>query len=70
MKDVTTSDGGDRADPDRDLEYDLAHDAPSSADDWRAEQGAPSALPVVVATQTEDGGGDYGYDLAHDVPRG
>jgi len=49
---------------DADLEYDLAHDVPLRVDL------APDAVDqVLVATQTDDVGGDYGYDLAHDVPR-
>ncbi len=53
------------AQPDTDLEYDLAHE-------WAADPHAAAAHPAVivqVVTETDDPGGDYGYDLAHGVPR-
>ncbi len=53
------------AQPETDLEYDLAHE-------WAADPHAAAAPPAVivqVVTETDDRGGDYGYDMAHDVPR-
>jgi hypothetical protein len=53
------------AQPETDLEYDLAHE-------WGADPHAVAAHPAVlvqVVTETDDRGGDYGYDMAHDVPR-
>ena len=53
------------AQPDTDLEYDLAHE-------WAADPQAARSHPgviVQVSTETDDQGGDYGYDMAHDVPR-
>jgi hypothetical protein len=53
------------AQPDTDLEYDLAHE-------WTADPHAAMSRPgamVQVSTETDDRGGDYGYDMAHDVPR-
>lgn len=59
------SDDVELAQPDTDLEYDLAHE-------WAADPHAASWRPgsmVQVFTETDDRGGDYGYDMAHDVPR-
>jgi hypothetical protein len=53
------------AQPETDLEYDLAHE-------WAADPHAAPTHPAVtvqVVTETDDRGGDYGYDLAHGVPR-
>jgi hypothetical protein len=53
------------AQPDTDLEYDLAHE-------WAADPHGTRSRPgvtVQVSTETDDRGGDYGYDMAHDVPR-
>ena len=59
------SDDVELAQPDSDLEYDLAHEwaADPHAAPWR-----PGSM-VQVFTETDDPGGDYGYDMAHDVPR-
>jgi hypothetical protein len=74
MGDIAESDRP-AAVPAADLEYDLAHEAPLSADETDrdpAERGVDPDEPrhVHVVTETAYDGGDYGYDLAHDVPGG
>jgi hypothetical protein len=52
-----------------DLEYDLAHEAGDHAVPSQRRAAAPEHPPAVVATETSDTSGDYGYDLAHDIPK-
>jgi len=62
------------APPDRvgaaDLEYDLAHDAATDAGPNQRHPVHPEHPSTVVATESPDTAGDYGYDLAHDIPKG
>jgi hypothetical protein len=46
-----------------DYEYDLAHEAGTSAPVQTQKQ----RQHLSVETQPDDGGGDYGYDMAHDM---
>jgi hypothetical protein len=61
------------AQPDRaaaaDLEYDLAHDAPTAAVPGRRWSAHSEREATLVATETPDSASDYGYDLAHDIPK-
>jgi hypothetical protein len=65
------TDGPDQ--PDRaaaaDLEYDLAHDTATAADPGQRRAGHPDHEAALVATETSDTAGDYGYVLAHDIPK-
>ena len=62
---MTDAGAGGTSEPQPDLEYDLAHEAPTDAAASRSRHAPPV---VCVATETADHDGDYGYDMAHDVP--
>jgi hypothetical protein len=53
--------------PGCDLEYDLAHDADTTATTLVADQPRPAGDTVHVIPRDLDLQGDYGYDLAHEV---
>jgi hypothetical protein len=59
----------DISEPAEDLEYDLAHESRGRQGERSAPSRHQEATGALVATETPDSDGDYGYDLAHDLPK-